>query len=174
MYLKIEAEKCTGCHVCESFCSFHHEEAIWPERARITVVAQSDDGPFLPNVCRQCGALSGSTEPSSRDFVELSRDAQAEGLAEVLSKGEDAPCAVACPAEAITLDKHIGAWVVDVEECTGCGSCVEACPYEAIFLDEQLGVSLKCDLCGGEPECAAMCPSGAIRMRTADSRTLAD
>jgi len=129
VYLEVYAEKCTGCRICENFCSFHHEGAIWPERARIRVVAQGDDGPFAPNVCRQC---------------------------------EDAPCAAACPVEAIVLDGHTGAWVVDVEECVGCGACVEACPYGAMFLDEEQGVALKCDLCGGEPECTAMCPSEAI------------
>jgi len=131
VYLEIHAEKCTGCHICESFCSFHHEGAIWPARSRILIVAQSDDGPFTPNVCRQC---------------------------------EDAPCAAACPVEAIILNERTGAWVVDAEECIGCGDCVEACPYGAIFLDKDLGVSLKCDLCGGEPECAALCPSGAIAL----------
>ena len=129
MHLKIEAEKCTGCRICENFCSFHHEKVIWPERARITVVTSNDTGPFFPIVCRQC---------------------------------KDAPCAAACPVQAISLEERTGAWVVDVEECIGCGSCVDACPYEAIFVDEQLGVALKCDLCGGEPECVAVCPSGAI------------
>jgi carbon-monoxide dehydrogenase iron sulfur subunit len=131
VYLEIEAEKCTGCHICEHFCSFHHEGAVWPGRSRIAILADSDDGPFVPNVCRQC---------------------------------EDAPCAAACPEEAIALNERTGAWVVDVEVCIGCGVCVDACPYGAIVVDEQLGVALKCDLCGGEPECAAMCPSGAIRM----------
>lgn len=137
MRLEVNAENCVGCRICENFCSFHHEGAIWPERSRITVVAESDEGPFFPNVCRQCGALS-------------------------LTQSNDAPCAAACPAEAIALNERTGAWVVDVEECIGCGACVEACPYEAIFLDKDLGVVLKCDLCGGEPECAAMCPSGAL------------
>jgi len=138
VHLEIDAEKCTGCRICENFCSFHHEGAIWPERSRVTILAEEDEGPFIPNICRQCGALS-------------------------LPKGSDAPCAAACPVEAITLNERTGAWVVDAEECIGCGACVEACPYGAIFLDEELGVALKCDLCGGEPECAAMCPSGAIQ-----------
>jgi len=133
VYLEIQAEKCTGCRICENFCSFHHEGAIWPERSRIAIAAQSDEGPFTPNVCRQC---------------------------------DDAPCAAACPTDAISLDEHTVAWVVDAEECIGCGACVEACPYGAILVDEELGVALKCDLCGGEPECAAMCPSGAIVVRT--------
>ena len=133
MYLEINGEKCTGCRICENFCSFHHEGAVWPARSRITVVVQSDMGPFTPNVCRQC---------------------------------EDAPCAAACPVEAIVLNEHTGAWVVDAEECIGCGACVEACPYGAIFLDEELRLPLKCDLCGGEPECTVMCPAGAIAVIT--------
>ena len=131
MYLEIHADQCTGCRTCENFCSFHHEGVVWPGRSRITILGESDDGPFVPNVCRQC---------------------------------EDAPCAAACPEEAIALNERTGAWVVDVEACIGCGVCVDACPYGAIVVDEQLGVSFKCDLCGGEPECAAMCPSGAIWM----------
>jgi len=69
---------------------------------------------------------------------------------------------MACPVGAIALNERTGAWVVDVEECIGCSDCVEACPYEAIFVHEELEVSLKCDLCGGGPECAAMCPTGAV------------
>jgi carbon-monoxide dehydrogenase iron sulfur subunit len=131
VHLEIHAEKCTGCRICENFCSFHHEGAVWPARSRITIVAQSDDGPFIPTVCRQC---------------------------------EDASCAVACPVEAITRDERTGAWVVDVEECIGCGDCVEACPFEGMAFDDERAIPLKCDLCGGEPECAAMCPSGAIQV----------
>ena len=129
VHLEIQAEKCTGCRICENFCSFHHEGAIWPARTRITIVAQSDDGPFVPTVCRQC---------------------------------EDALCAAACPVEAITRDEHTGAWVVDMGECIGCRACAEACPFCGIVFDKDLEVPLKCDLCAGEPECAVMCPTGAI------------
>ncbi len=65
---------------------------------------------------------------------------------------------------AITLNEHTGAWIVDVEECIGCSDCVEACSFGGIVFDEELGVPLKCDLCGGEPECVAMCPTGALQL----------
>lgn len=132
MCLEIKAEKCTGCRICTSFCSFQHEGAVWPEQTRITVAAQSDDGPFAPNVCRQC---------------------------------EDAACAAACPVEAIVFAQHAGAWIVDTQECIGCGACVQACPHGAMFFDPDRDVAFKCDLCGGEPQCAAMCPSGAITLQ---------
>ncbi|MBU1877746.1 MAG: 4Fe-4S dicluster domain-containing protein, partial [Chloroflexi bacterium] len=87
MHLDIKAETCTGCRICVSYCSFHHEGAIWPARSRITITTESDEGPFIPNVCRQC---------------------------------DDAPCAAACPADAIARDRRTGAWVVDADRCTGC------------------------------------------------------
>lgn len=139
MHLDIQAEKCTGCRICENFCSFRHEEAVWPARSRITILARSDDGPFEPIVCCQC---------------------QVTGL----PQSDDAPCAAACPEGAITRDEDLGVWVVDAEECVGCGACADACPYGAIVFDEALEMPLKCDLCGGEPECVVMCPSGAIQV----------
>lgn len=129
MGLRVQAARCTGCRICENFCSFHHEGRVWPARTRIVVRAASDEGPFTPHPCRQC---------------------------------EDAPCAVVCSVEAIRRDAHSTAWVVDDAQCTGCGTCVEACPFGAIFLDEARGVAYKCDLCGGEPECVAVCPTAAV------------
>jgi Fe-S-cluster-containing hydrogenase component 2 len=137
MRLKVAAEKCTACHICENFCSFHHERVIWPAHARIRIWAEGDQGPFTPNICRQCAA-------------------------ERAGEGALSPCAEVCPVEAIAFEDQTGAWVVDEALCIGCGNCVEACPYEAIFLDEARDVAFKCDLCGGEPACAAMCPTGAV------------
>jgi Fe-S-cluster-containing hydrogenase component 2 len=131
-HLEIHAEACTGCRICESFCTVRHGGVIWPARARIRILAEGDQGPFTPNHCRQC---------------------------------DDAPCAGTCPAGAISLNSATGAWVVDAAICIGCGACVGACPYQAIFLDQERAVSIKCDLCDGQPECAQMCPSGAILAR---------
>jgi len=139
VHLEIHNEKCTGCRICENYCSFHHEEAIWPTRSRITVTALGDEGPFTLIVCRQ-------------------------GQEPCLSEDGAVPCAAACPVDAITRNEDTGAWVINVEECIGCGACAEACPFEAIIFNETLDVPLKCDLCGGEPECVVMCPSGALQL----------
>lgn len=92
---------------------------------------------------------------------------------------EDAPCAHACPTQAI----HTVAGRVEVvaERCIGCKSCLWACPFGAMDLVEtaerSAGVPLpdqsvkaaqvaqKCDLCvgrSGGPACVAICPGDAL------------
>jgi len=72
-------------------------------------------------------------------------------------------CVEACPAEAIVLDEGLGIYRVDKEKCTACGSCVEACKHEGIWLDPSGSYAIKCDLCGGSPECVAVCPKGVLK-----------
>jgi NADH-quinone oxidoreductase subunit I len=62
-------------------------------------------------------------------------------------------CAVACPAEAITMvaeerkpgeenlyreEKYATVYEIDMLRCIFCGMCEEACPKEAIFLTKEL------------------------------------
>ncbi|MCC6542182.1 MAG: NADH-quinone oxidoreductase subunit I [Flavobacteriales bacterium] len=62
-------------------------------------------------------------------------------------------CAVACPAEAITMvaserkpgeeklyreEKYAAIYEIDMLRCIYCGDCEEACPKEAIFLTDRL------------------------------------
>ncbi len=73
-----------------------------------------------------------------------------------------APCARACPQEAIYWVEEGGYWVVDEDLCTGCGLCVDACPFDAMRLNEEKGPAYKCDTCGGDPVCVQRCPRGAL------------
>jgi Fe-S-cluster-containing hydrogenase component 2 len=74
----------------------------------------------------------------------------------------DAPCARACPVEAIRRDEKTGAWFVDLDTCCGSGVCVEACPFGAMTFDNERGKSVNCDLCEGKPKCVEVCPTNAI------------
>lgn len=62
-------------------------------------------------------------------------------------------CAVACPAEAITMvsaerkkgeehlyreEKYASTYEIDMLRCIYCGDCEEACPKEAIFLTDRI------------------------------------
>gem|GEM_PF-4255176 len=37
-------------------------------------------------------------------------------------------------------------------------------PFEGIFFHKELMVPLVCDLCGGDPQYAKMCPMDALRV----------
>lgn len=65
-------------------------------------------------------------------------------------------CAVACPAEAITMiaaerkpgeenlyreEKYAATYEINMLRCIFCGDCEEACPKEAIFLTDRMVVS---------------------------------
>ena len=46
--------------------------------------------------------------------------------------------------------------------CVGCKVCTIACPFGTVNYDKDSGKVIKCDLCGGEPKCAEVCPTDAI------------
>ncbi len=75
---------------------------------------------------------------------------------------EEPYCMEVCPAKAIKRDDKIGAVVIDKERCIGCKMCSLTCPFGNIVFIEDEGVSMKCDLCDADPECAKICPEEAI------------
>lgn len=80
----------------------------------------------------------------------------------VCNQCRDAKCAAACPTNAIY--SRDGVVRINDSECVGCHACVDACPFGAMYVHSDVEVPLKCDLCenNGEPQCAKMCPTGAI------------
>ncbi len=81
---------------------------------------------------------------------------------------DEAWCMHACPVEAITTDLDTGAKVVSESKCVGCKVCTIACPFGTINFHHVSGKVVKCDLCGGDPECAKACPTDAITWIDAD------
>lgn len=69
-------------------------------------------------------------------------------------------CSEVCLHKAISVSS-VGATFIDPEKCDGCGKCVGACINNAIVLTENVTAKV-CDLCGGTPECVAICPTGAL------------
>ncbi len=72
---------------------------------------------------------------------------------------KDPKCVEACPTGAMHLEGERA--VHDREKCVVCGACIQACPIPGALriFDGEL---LKCDLCGGEPECVKYCPTAAL------------
>lgn len=80
----------------------------------------------------------------------------------------EAWCMTACPVNAITVDPTTGAKVVVGDVCVGCHLCTIACPFGTVFTLPKSDKASKCNLCGGEPACAAACPTDAIEWTEAD------
>ena len=80
------------------------------------------------------------------------------------------PCVDVCPVSAFKYDTEAGVFVIDENECTGCGECEEACPFEGIFMTD--GTAQKCDLCKGDPLCSKFCIPGAIQWAELNRTTL--
>lgn len=81
---------------------------------------------------------------------------------------EDAPCISVCPVKATFRDEVTGCVVIDYEKCIGCRSCVTVCPFGARNYDSVDKMILKCDLCGGDPQCARFCEVKAVEFVDAD------
>ena len=71
-------------------------------------------------------------------------------------------CADACPVGA--LKRANGVVSLDTDLCISCMKCVEACPFGAVYAHDDVAHPIKCDLCGGRPQCVAKCPKAAIRL----------
>ena len=79
----------------------------------------------------------------------------------------NAPCAQACPVEALAVSDEIVEY--NEERCIGCQKCVKACPYNAMFFRKETRKVFKCNLCGEkEPKCMESCPKGVIGLHSDD------
>jgi anaerobic carbon-monoxide dehydrogenase iron sulfur subunit len=77
-------------------------------------------------------------------------------------------CVGVCPSEALRRDSRSGIVVLEAELCTGCGACFEVCSIGALFSDPETGAAIKCDLCGGDPECVKFCSREVLTVREVD------
>ena len=129
----VDKSLCAGCRTCEVVCSLFKSDVCSPELSRIQVRSSFLEVDFAASVCLQC---------------------------------IDPPCMHACPAGAISIDQMTGARIINETMCMGCRMCIEECGNHfdppRLRFDSANQVVLKCDLCGGDPQCVRWCPIGAI------------
>ncbi|GAB7082198.1 4Fe-4S binding protein [Megalodesulfovibrio paquesii] len=78
---------------------------------------------------------------------------------------DPAPCAMACPTEAIT-QRQGGGVKLKQALCIRCGACAEACPVDAIMISPDDGLAYLCLHCG---RCVAYCPHDCLELAEKDS-----
>jgi Fe-S-cluster-containing hydrogenase component 2 len=133
--LSVIPDRCTGCQICLLACSFQHKDIFRSYVARLKVsIKRNISDEKMPEVFDQPIVCLQCNPP---------------------------PCGEACPEYAIYVNHQVVE--VDENKCVSCGLCIPACPYDVIDLDPDTGLAYKCDLCGGSPQCASSCPSGAIK-----------
>lgn len=117
--------------------------------------------------CRSCELICsfskiGEFNPRESAVSVLSYEESAISVPVMCMQCEDAACMKVCPVGAISRDQN-GAVAADQKKCIVCKTCVSACPMGNITISTVKKGIIKCDLCGGDPKCAKICPSGAIQ-----------
>ena len=134
---------CIGCRTCEIACVLAHTN-------KQLGTEQIKEVPFVPRL-------------SVVKTEDISVPVQCRQC-------EDAPCAAACPENAI-VQRGQSIYVL-AEKCVGCKNCIMACPIGAVYLTRVEEnpchkTAYKCDLCTDMPEgpqCIKKCPTKALSM----------
>jgi len=151
--LRFDPKLCAGCAECEIACAqFHEGDAGATHRNHFTakpLIKSMGVSPISANAPGWPQPLAMAT------FADFSTN-------EFCRQCDSPECLDACPENAIYVDPKTGARVVDEKKCVGCGECVEACQFDMIHVNADTETAYKCDLCGGDPQCVAWCPTNAI------------
>ena len=120
---------CVGCKKCEVACSRAHFGIINPSMSAIRIYSYYPGPNYIPIICSFCS---------------------------------DRPCVEACPSEAMYYDNENFLIRVKENKCLGstCSLCVEACKMNrsnAIHFHPNLSYPIRCDQCGGDPQCVKAC-----------------
>ncbi|MBI4286713.1 MAG: 4Fe-4S dicluster domain-containing protein [Chloroflexi bacterium] len=127
--LFVDRERCSGCRICEIYCSFVKTKTCNPARSRIGVIQWEEEGLSAPVVCHQCEKAPCLLECPVKA---ISKD-QASGLVSIdqnvcIGCRE---CLTACPFGAISVDP-VDNKVFKCDLCGGEPWCARVCPTGAI------------------------------------------
>jgi NapH/MauN family ferredoxin-type protein len=123
---------------------------------------------FHPERCTGCGLCrsvcggreSGHAAPEAARILNVPNPVTGGSVAVFCQHCLDPRCLAACPQGAV-FRAGTGRVTIDASRCVNCGICQEAC-VEAAPLHGPAGDIRKCDLCGGDPACARLCPQQAL------------
>ncbi len=117
--------------------------------------------------CRLCELVcavkhDGISNPARSRIKIVKWEAEGLYIPVTCQQCQDAPCLNACPAKAISLNEALSRVEVDYDVCIGCRTCVSVCPFGAMNFNHIDRKVIKCDLCGGDPQCVRFCEINAV------------
>ena len=126
--IMIDADKCTGCRMCELICSAIKEGEFLPSKARIKVFSRPRIGISVPMVCLQCekplcqdACPNGAIIENSHGILYVNQDTCIGCM----------NCVTACVYGGIAIDPQTKK-AIKCDLCDGEPACVKACDYGAI------------------------------------------
>jgi Fe-S-cluster-containing hydrogenase component 2 len=125
------------------------------------------------NGCRRCEVVCSfvnhdECNPSLSRIKIVKVEKNGINLPMVCQHCETPVCMDVCPVNALIREEKTHAIILTSDLCIGCRACMIICPYGAISIDPETRSILKCNLCGGDPECVKVCEPKALDFVDAD------
>jgi phenylglyoxylate dehydrogenase beta subunit len=124
------------------------------------------------NGCGDCEIACAKVKADSSD-VGHSRIKMIKGLGEeffgpvVCMQCGEPNCVKSCPARALTKNPDTGIVEWNKDRCVACSICTLGCPYSGVYYNPLVSTVIKCDHCGGDPECVKVCKPKALEYSVA-------
>jgi anaerobic carbon-monoxide dehydrogenase iron sulfur subunit len=117
--------------------------------------------------CRNCSlacsfAHEGQFRPAATRVHVYTWERQGFSVPMMCQQCDDASRMKVCPTAALYRAKGTTLVAYDRARCIGCRMCTIACPFGNLTYDGVTESILKCDTCGGDPQCVRACPSRAL------------
>jgi len=128
---------CSGCRLCETVCSFEHEEifAPWLSRIKVVKVDHLTDYPLTCKLCKNPPCKKAC--PQAAISKNKNTDALQIDSELCIGCGE---CVLACPFGAISIPREKISPIV-CNLCDGDPKCVKYCPTEVLKLKDEEAVA---------------------------------
>jgi Fe-S-cluster-containing hydrogenase component 2 len=128
--LVVYPQRCTGCRLCEQWCSWKHHGAVNPAKARVSIHRVHEKGVNVPVACSQC-----SKAPCIEVCPDgaISRDPATNAV--ILDESKCIGCRLcveSCPRGCIKVDADGGIPLL-CDLCGGDPQCVKHCPEGALM-----------------------------------------
>lgn len=136
-HLKVNKDKCTGCHLCELACSYTHTGGYNTRTSFIHIRTDESKWYSFPVICESC------SEPFCQKACKFGAISRCEATGAMKIDPEKCKkckaCVRACPFGAVKLFSRPGYAPVGMcDLCGGDPSCVKVCPGKAIeYIDVQ-------------------------------------
>ena len=135
-----EPEYCTGCMRCMTTCSTYNNGATSLAKSRIHIIRHEGH------------AITKMSEGDELIFDVIT-----------CQQCDEPYCLYLCPTLAIERNEDTGAIIINHDKCVSCRMCMVSCPFGAISYDPDTRQVVKCELCGGDPQCVKFCPTNALQ-----------